>query len=54
MFVGEWIMESPGPDKIWGYGTWEMYKPEIEAGLPRVYDSSNGTVSQGDIVKYGP
>lgn len=56
-FLGQWIIHSPGPDKIHDYGEWITYIPERNAyggGSPREYDSSNGTVSQGDIIRFGP
>lgn len=56
-FLSEWIMTSPGPDKIHDYGEWVSYKPYWEeAGCPnlRLYDASNGTVSSGDIIRQGP
>lgn len=52
--LGEWLFASPGPDKSWGYGEWSIWKVQRDQGFPRVYDSSNGTVSYGDIVKWGP
>ena len=53
-FMGEWLIGSPGPDKSWGIAEWERYKGERDAGYPRLYDASNGTVSFGDICKWGP
>ena len=56
-FLGEWIIHSPGPDKIHDYGEWITFKAEranYGGASPREYDSSNGTVSQGDIVRFGP
>ncbi len=53
----EWSALSPGPDKIFNYGEWIPYKPEranYGGASPREYDSSNGTVSFGDIVRWGP
>lgn len=53
-FLAEYSIGSPGPDKSWSYGEWETLRSEQLAGFPRLYDASNGTVSFGDIVKWGP
>ena len=49
---GKWIMLSPGPDRVHGYSEWVLVDdPNV---VNRVYDPTNGTVSQGDIVRWGP
>lgn len=52
-FAGKWIVVSPGPDRSHGYGEWVMYKPQIQYGNPRIYSPTNGTVSYGDLARYG-
>ena len=52
-FAGRWIVVSPGPDRSHGYGEWIMYKPQLQAGNPRTYSPTNGTVSYGDLARYG-
>jgi hypothetical protein len=55
-----WRMSSAGPDlkqdyaKSWDspYGTWRSY-PGSGPGWPNYYDPSNGTVSNGDIIRFG-
>jgi len=52
-FFGKWVMNSSGPDRTWGptrsvrRAHWSMSVGYINI----VYDSSNGTVSDGDIVR---
>ena len=49
-----WYLRSPGTDKLWW---WQTGLP-LGYALPwhawDEYDSSNGTVSDGDIIRYGP
>jgi len=55
--LGEYVIHSPGPDKVHDYGEWIIYIPDRTANggaSPREYDSSNGTVSSGDIIRWGP
>jgi len=52
-YAGRWIVVSPGPYRSHGYGEWIMYKPQIQAGNPRTYSPTNGTVSYGDLARYG-
>lgn len=52
-FAGKWIVVSPGPDRSHGYGEWIMYRPQLQAGSPRIYSPTNGTMSYGDLARYG-
>ena len=53
-FAGNWIVVSPGPDRSYGYGEWIMYKPQIQMyGNARIYSPTNGTVSYGDLARFG-
>ncbi len=52
-FAGKWIVISPGPDRSHGYGEWAMWRPAMQAGNPHLYSPTNGTVSYGDLAKYG-
>lgn len=54
--LAEWVLQSKGPDKVWskaasdgGSGTWELDEP-----YPFRYDPTNGTISNGNIVRSGP
>lgn len=53
-FAGKWIAFSVGPDRVYSYGEWIFYRGDLSGGNPRVYASSNGTVSAGDIAAWGP
>ena len=45
-----WELQCPGPDRVWGpFGTMGGSYKWVE-----VYDPSNGTVSVGDILRFGP
>jgi prepilin-type N-terminal cleavage/methylation domain-containing protein len=52
-FAGSWIVVSAGPDQSHGYGEWIMHKDLLRGGNPRVYSPTNGTVSYGDIARWG-
>lgn len=60
-FLGKWIIWSPGPNRIHDFGEWAMYKkyyqagyaPEVTKARAFVYLPTNGTISDGDIVKWG-
>ena len=52
-YAGKWIAVSPGPDRSHGYGEWIMHKTSVRGGNPRVYSPTNGTVSYGDLARYG-
>ncbi len=61
-FLGKWIIWSPGPNRVHDFGEWAMYKPWFQAGYAPevtkaksapVYSATNGTVSSGDLVKWG-
>ncbi len=52
-FAGKWIVVSPGPDRSHGYGEWIMFKAALRGGNSRVYSPTNGTVSYGDLARYG-
>lgn len=52
-YAGKWIVVSPGPDKSHGYGEWIMFKPALQSGNHRIYSPTNGTVSYGDLARYG-
>ncbi len=52
-YAGKWIVVSPGPDRSHGYGEWIMWKPAIQSGNRRIYSPTNGTVSYGDLGRYG-
>jgi prepilin-type N-terminal cleavage/methylation domain-containing protein len=64
-YVGDWIILSPGPDRFHNAGEWAMYRPYVNkdpsymTGLHTapnkdfVYSPTNGTVSSGDLVRYG-
>ncbi len=49
-----WIIWSPGPDKKYDLD-WKLYNPEVQQPSPEllkyVYDSTNGTVSSGDVIR---
>lgn len=52
-FAGQWISLSPGPDRSHSYGEWAMFRVEMQNGNPRIYSPTNGTVSFGDLVRWG-
>lgn len=52
-FAGRWIVVSAGPDRSHGYGEWIMHRPGMRLGNPRVYSPTNGTVSYGDLARWG-
>jgi hypothetical protein len=51
--AGRWIVVSAGPDQSHRYGEWIMHKAQLQGGNPRVYSPTNGTVSYGDIARWG-
>lgn len=58
-FLGKWVIWSPGPNRLHDYGEWAMYRPMAQAGWSvtsgnsPVYSATNGTLSHGDLVKWG-
>lgn len=59
----KWSIQCVGPDRIDSWGTWivfggEEYLNRIAPLFDRrwgcVYDPTNGTISDGDIVRWGP
>jgi hypothetical protein len=52
-FLGKWVIYSPGPDQLHNFGEWAMWKPSVQNGNPFNYSPTNGTLSRGDIVKWG-
>jgi prepilin-type N-terminal cleavage/methylation domain-containing protein len=58
-FLGKWIIWSPGPNRVHDFGEWAMYKPlaragwSVTSGSSPFYCATNGTISDGDIVKWG-
>jgi len=62
----EWSLASSGPNRIsnlgeyliFGHETFEAkfpnYLPGFRAGPTAIYDPSNGTISEGDIILVGP
>ncbi len=53
-FTGQWIAVSVGPDNIYSYGEWIFLREDLYGSNPRVYNPSNGIVSNGDISRWGP
>lgn len=60
--VHHWVLVSVGPDQKSNNGEWAMYGEKILETVPPyagggwgcLYDPTNGTVSDGDIVRVGP
>ncbi len=54
-FMGRWTLVGKGPDLEDGNGEWASVKniPE-EVRLSFIYSPTNGTVSIGDIARWGP
>lgn len=49
---GQWMLRGYGPDRI---GNWTQgYYEGINISQTEEYDSTNGTMSIGDIIRYGP
>jgi prepilin-type N-terminal cleavage/methylation domain-containing protein len=56
-----WRMSSAGPDLKQDYAksydspwnTWRAYSGPGQPGWPNYYDPSNGTISNGDIIRFG-
>lgn len=54
-----WVIRSLGPDNTDDAGDWRMYNYAVIPGWPvemflmAVYDPTNGTVSGGDIMRFG-
>lgn len=53
-FMGDWSIISAGPNRAWNYGEWIFLRDEVRQGSPRLYDASNGTISEGDLATWGP
>lgn len=51
-YVGKWVLYSPGPDNKHSYGEWAMYRPYLVTG-ELLYSPTNGTKSDGDLVRWG-
>ncbi len=57
-----WVLVSVGPDQKSNNGEWAMFGEKIlvtvgpyaGGGWGCIYDPTNGTVSEGDIVRLGP
>lgn len=63
-----WCLSSNGPDRVYNNGQWGIYgepginilqfnptgDPSQRARPGCIYDATNGTVSWGDIVRWGP
>jgi prepilin-type N-terminal cleavage/methylation domain-containing protein len=52
-YAGKWIVVSPGPDRSHGYGEWIMHRTALQTGNQRIYSPTNGTVSYGDLARWG-
>jgi prepilin-type N-terminal cleavage/methylation domain-containing protein len=50
LLIGSWGMSSIGPDRKFDYS----FDPGLPFAGARTYDPSNGTISDGDIVRIGP
>jgi prepilin-type N-terminal cleavage/methylation domain-containing protein len=54
-----WVIRSLGPDNADDAGDWRMYNYAVVPGWPAgmflmaVYDPTNGTISNGDIMRFG-
>ncbi len=48
---GGWRINGAGPDRTFGPGGWEGISNYPAASLPLPYDPTNGTVSDGDIIR---
>lgn len=49
-----YCLESLGPDQNYSAGEWFDYRPDDDANqIYRLYDPSNGTISNGDIIRLG-
>lgn len=48
---GAWRLSSAGPDRSYGPNGWQGISGYPAASLPLPYDPSNGTVSDGDIIR---
>jgi prepilin-type N-terminal cleavage/methylation domain-containing protein len=47
-----WALQCYGPDQKDDYGYWYWWPAPVH--LNRIYDPTNGTVSSGDIIRWGP
>ncbi len=55
LFMGRWSLSGKGPDTLDGNGEWASVKSIAEdVRLSFIYSPTNGTVSAGDIVRWGP
>lgn len=61
--AAQWVMSTNGPDMKWSCGPYAMFGLECIQAFPAipprgnpgaVYDPTNGTISNGDIVRWGP
>lgn len=60
-FLGKWVIWSPGPNRVHDFGEWAMYRkyyqvgydPKVTKSKAFVYMPTNGTISDGDLVKWG-
>jgi prepilin-type N-terminal cleavage/methylation domain-containing protein len=49
-----WRLSSPGPDRVESYaGNVFAYANYPAAGWPTYYDPTNGTISNGDVIRFG-
>ena len=66
---GQWVLQCCGPTRIWSHGihailgedyihkTWPtaiVYQGQRIASVGCLYDSTNGSVSDGDVIRIGP
>ena len=50
-----WVLASWGPDRHSSNGVYVIYSPRIfETISGGIYDATNGTISEGDIIRFGP
>ena len=52
-FAGSFTILSDGPDRTWNFAEWIVHK-EYRATKALLYSPTNGTVSSGDLVVWGP
>jgi type II secretion system protein G len=54
-FLGNWVLVGKGPDTLDGNGEWATVRSIPEGDRLRFfYSPTNGTVSIGDMVRWGP
>jgi len=50
---GGWVLNAAGPDKIYGPHGWQGISSYPATQNPHPYNATNGTVSDGDIIRSG-